>query len=191
MVNVTACNRCNGEGRVVDSPCKACKGDGRFARHKKVRITVPAGIDEGHQIRLSGEGEVGPRGGPAGNLYVAVHVTPHPQLRRDGTEIFYDLQLSIAQAALGTRVTIPTIEGDEDLEIRPGTQPGTEIRLRSRGVPHLRRPGTRGDLHVMAHVNVPIKLSKKQRQLLEELAAENGEVVLGAGFLDRVKDALD
>jgi molecular chaperone DnaJ len=156
-----------------------------------IRITVPAGIDEGHQIRLSGEGEVGPRGGPAGNLYVAVHVTPHPQLRRDGTEIFYDLQLSIVQAALGTRATIPTIEGNEELEVRPGTQPGTEIRLRNRGVPHLRRPGARGDLHVMAHVNVPTKLSKKQRQLLEDLAAENGEVVLGAGFLDRVKDALD
>jgi molecular chaperone DnaJ len=191
MVNVTACTRCSGEGRVVDSPCRACKGDGRLSRHKKIRVAVPAGIDEGHQIRLSGEGEVGPRGGPAGNLYVAVHVTPHPLLRRDGTEIYFDLQLSIVQATLGTRARIPTIEGDEDLEIRPGTQPGTEIRLRSRGVPHLRRPGTRGDLHVMAHVNVPTKLSKRQRQLLEELAAESGEVVLAAGFLDRMKDALD
>ena len=191
MVNVTPCNRCNGEGRVVDTPCRACKGEGRLARHKKIRISVPAGIDEGHQIRLSGEGEIGPRSGPAGNLYVAVHVTPHPLLRRDGTEIFYDLQLSIAQAALGTRTRIPTIEGDEDLEIRPGTQPGTEIRLRGRGVPHLRRPGTRGDLHILAHVNVPTKLSKRQRQLLEELASESGETVLGAGFLDRVKDVLE
>jgi molecular chaperone DnaJ len=112
-------------------------------------------------------------------------------LRRDGTEIYFDLQLSIVQAALGTRLRIPTIEGDEDLEIRPGTQPGTEIRLRSRGVPHLRRSGVRGDLHVLAHVNVPTKLSKRQRQLLEELAAESGEVVLGAGFLDRMKDALE
>jgi len=191
MVNVTACTRCNGEGRFIDSPCKACKGDGRVQQHKKLRVTIPAGIDEGHQIRLSGEGEVGPRGGPSGSLYVAVHVTPHPALRRDGTEIFYDLQLSIAQASLGTRVRIPTIEGEEDLEIRPGAQPATEIRLRSRGVPHLRRPGTRGDLHVMVHVNVPTKLSKRQRQLLEELAAESGEVVLPTGFLDRVKDALD
>jgi molecular chaperone DnaJ len=122
---------------------------------------------------------------------VAVHVTPHPLLRRDGTEIYFDLQMSIIQAALGTRARIPTIEGDEDIDIRPGTQPGTEIRLRSRGVPHLRRPGTRGDLHVMIHVNVPTKLSKRQRQLLEELAAEAGEVVLNAGFLDRMKDALD
>jgi molecular chaperone DnaJ len=191
MVNVTPCTRCNGEGRVVDQPCRACKGDGRLQRQKKLRATIPAGIDEGHQIRLSGEGEAGPRGGPAGNLYVAVHVTPHLALRRDGTEVFYDLQLSIAQAALGTRLRIPTIEGEEELEIRPGTQPATEIRLRGRGVPHLRRPSARGDLHVILHVNVPTKLTKRQRQLLEELAAESGEVVLPAGFLDRVKDALD
>jgi molecular chaperone DnaJ len=190
MVNVTACNRCNGEGRVIESPCGACRGEGRVQRRKEIRVTIPAGIDEGHQIRLSGEGEVGPRGGPAGNLYVAVHVTPHPILRRDGTEIFYDLPLSIAQAALGTRAHIPTIEGDEELQVRPGTQPGTEIRLRGRGVPHLRRPGTRGDLHVLVHVNVPTKLSKRARKLLEELAAESGEAVLPAGIFDRVKEAL-
>ncbi|MFI5258935.1 MAG: molecular chaperone DnaJ [Candidatus Limnocylindrales bacterium] len=190
MVNVTACPRCNGEGRVVDRPCTACRGEGRLKRHKSLRVTIPAGIDEGHQIRLSGEGEAGPRGGPPGNLYVAVHVTPHMVLRRDGTEIFYDLNLSIAQAALGTRARIPTIEGEEELEVRPGTQPGTEIRLRGRGVPHLRRPGSRGDLHVTVRVTVPTKLSKKQRQLLEELAAEWGEPVLSGGILDRVKDAL-
>jgi molecular chaperone DnaJ len=190
MVNVTQCSRCNGEGRVVDSPCKTCRGDGRVQRRKKLSVTIPAGIDEGHQIRLSGEGEAGPRGGPPGNLYVAVHVAPHAVLRRDGTEIYHDLQLSIAQAALGTRARIPTIEGDEDLEVRPGTQPGTEIRLRGRGVPQLRRPGTRGDLHVLIHVNVPTKLSKRQRQLLEELAAESGEVVLPGGIINRMKDAL-
>jgi molecular chaperone DnaJ len=121
---------------------------------------------------------------------VAVHVAPHAVLRRDGTEIYHDLQLSIAQAALGTRARIPTIEGDEDLEVRPGTQPGTEIRLRGRGVPQLRRPGARGDLHVLIHVNVPTKLSKRQRQLLEELAAESGEVVLPGGIINRMKDAL-
>jgi molecular chaperone DnaJ len=190
MVNVTACTRCNGEGRVIDSPCQTCRGEGRVSRRKKIRVTIPAGIDEGHQIRLSGEGEAGLRGGPPGNLYVAVHVTPHAALRRDGTEIFHELSLSIAQAALGTRVRIPTIEGEEELEVRPGTQPGTEIRLRGRGVPHLRRPGTRGDLHVLVRVNVPTKLSKKQRQLLEELAAESGEQVLPAGIIDRMKDAL-
>jgi molecular chaperone DnaJ len=191
MVNVTECSRCHGEGRVADAPCQTCRGDGRAQKRKKLRVTIPAGIDEGHQIRLSGEGEAGPRGGPPGNLYVAVHVTPHATLRREGTEIYHDLQLSIAQAALGTRARIPTIEGEEEMEIRAGTQPGTEIRLRGRGVPHLRRPGTRGDLHVIVHVNVPTKLSRRQRQLLEELAAESGEAVLPAGsIIDRMKDAL-
>ena len=190
MVNVTACTRCNGEGKVIDSPCQTCRGEGRVSRRKKLRVTIPAGIDEGHQIRLSGEGEAGLRCGPPGNLYVAVNVTPHASLHRDGTEILYELPLSIAQAALGARVRIPTIEGEEELEVHPGTQPGTEIRLRGRGVPHLRRPGTRGDLHVLVRVHVPTKLSKKQRQLLEELAAESGEQVLPAGILDRVKDAL-
>ena len=190
MVNVTACTRCNGEGSVISKPCGTCRGDGRVQRHKKLHVTIPAGIDEGHQIRLSGEGEAGPRGGPGGNLYVAVHVTPHPQLRRDGTEVYHELSLSIAQAALGTRVRIPTIEGEEELEIRPGTQPGTEIRMRGRGVPHLRRASTRGDLHVTVRVAVPTKLSKRQRQLLEELAAESGEVVLSGGILDRMKDAI-
>jgi molecular chaperone DnaJ len=191
MVNVTECSRCHGEGRVADAPCQTCRGDGRAQKRKKLRVTIPAGIDEGHQIRLSGEGEAGPRGGPPGNLYVAVLVTPHATLRREGTEIYHDLQLSIAQAALGTRARIPTIEGEEEMEIRAGTQPGTEIRLRGRGVPHLRRPGTRGDLHVIVHVNVPTKLSRRQRQLLEELAAESGEAVLPAGsIIDRMKDAL-
>jgi molecular chaperone DnaJ len=190
MVNVTACTRCHGEGKVVDRVCAACMGEGRSQRHKKIRVSIPAGIDEGHQIRLSGEGEAGVRGGPAGNLYVAVHVTPHVSLRRDGTEIFYEQQVSIAQAALGTRLRIPTIEGEEEIEIKAGTQPGTEIRLRGKGVPHLRRPGTRGDLHVMVHVSVPTKLSKKQRQLLEELAAESGEPVTPGGIFDRMKDAI-
>ncbi|HEX7592298.1 MAG TPA: molecular chaperone DnaJ [Candidatus Limnocylindrales bacterium] len=192
MVNVTPCTRCNGDGRVIVSPCSACRGDGRVQRRKKIRVTVPAGIDEGHQIRLSGEGEIGPRGGPPGNLYVAVHVTPHALLRRDGTEIYHEVQLSIAQAALGTRVRIPTIEGDEELEIKGGTQPGAEIRLRGRGVPHVRRPGTRGDLHVTVHVVVPSKLTKRQRELLEALAAESGDSVLSSsgGIFDRMKDAI-
>jgi molecular chaperone DnaJ len=190
MVNVTLCTRCQGEGRVVDKPCQACRGDGRQKIHKKMHVSIPAGIDEGHQIRLSGEGEAGSRGGPAGNLYVAVHVTPHEVLRREGTEIYYELPVSIAQAALGTVVRIPTIEGEEDFEVKAGTQPGTEVRLRGKGVPHLRRQGTRGDLHVIVRVQVPTRLSKKQRRLLEDYAAESDEEVVSGGFFDRMKDAL-
>jgi molecular chaperone DnaJ len=177
MVNVTTCPRCRGEGRIVETPCETCHGEGRVEERRKIRVTIPAGIDEGHQIRLSNEGEAGPRGGPAGSLYVAVHVAPHPSLKREGTELIFDASVSIAQAALGTRVSVPTVDGDEDVEIKPGTQPGTEIRLRGKGVPHLRRPGSRGDLHVFVNVAVPTKLSKRQRELLEELASEGKEPV--------------
>ncbi|HYM83684.1 MAG TPA: molecular chaperone DnaJ [Candidatus Dormibacteraeota bacterium] len=190
MVNVTTCPRCHGEGRVIETPCDTCHGEGRVERQRTLRVVVPAGIDEGHQIRRGGEGEGGPRGGPAGSLYVAVHVAPHPELRRDGTELYHDLDVSIAQAALGARVTVPTVEGSEEIEVRPGTQPGTEIRLRGRGVPHLRRANTRGDLHVLVNVKVPTKLSKAQREALTTFAREAGETVGAGGILERVRDKL-
>ena len=184
MVNVSACPRCAGEGKILETPCETCKGDGRTERVRTLRVSIPAGIDEGHQIRLSNEGEVGPRGGQPGSLYVAVHVQPHPSLTREGTELYYDAPISIAQAALGTRITIPTVEGTEEVEIKPGTQPNTEIRLRGKGVPHLRRTGQRGDLHVMVDVTVPTKLSKKARELLAAYAEEAGEPVAhGSGGL--------
>jgi molecular chaperone DnaJ len=183
MVNVSACPRCRGEGKIVESPCETCKGDGRTERKRKIRVTIPAGIDEGHQIRLSNEGEVGPRGGPAGSLYVAVHVAPHPSLKREGTELFYQADVSIAQAALGTKIMVPTVEGEEEVEIKPGTQPDTEIRLRGKGVPHVRRAGSKGDLHVLVNVVVPTKLSKRARELLHDYADETGESVGSGGGL--------
>jgi molecular chaperone DnaJ len=187
MVNVSACPRCHGEGKIIESPCATCRGDGRTDRKRTLRVTIPAGIDQGHQIRLSNEGEVGPRGGPPGSLYVAVHVQPHASLVREGTELFYEAQVSIAQAALGTRITVPTVDGEEEVEIKPGTQPATEIRLRGKGVPHLRRAGQRGDLHVMVDVVVPTKLSKKARELLAAYAEESGESVThGGGLLEKL-----
>jgi molecular chaperone DnaJ len=186
MVNVSACPRCRGEGKIVETPCETCNGEGRTERKRTLRVTIPAGIDEGHQIRLTNEGEVGPRGGSPGSLYVAVHVAPHPVLKRDGTELYYEARVSIAQAALGTTLSVPTVDGDEEVDIKAGTQPDTEIRLRGKGVPHLRRPGSRGDLHVLVDVEVPRKLSKKQRELLEAYARESGESVGGAGFLDKL-----
>ena len=188
MVNVNACPRCRGEGKIIETPCHTCKGDGRTERKRTLRVTIPAGIDEGHQIRLSNEGEVGPRGGPPGSLYVAVHVQPHPSLTREGTELFYDAEVSIAQAALGTKIMVPTVEGEEEVEIKAGTQPNTEIRLRGKGVPHVRRTGQRGDLHVMVDVVVPTKLSKKARELLEAYAQESGDSVGhgGGGLLEKL-----
>ena len=176
MVNVTQCGRCRGLGKIVETPCHTCRGDGRVEKRRTLRINVPAGIDDGHQIRLSGEGESGPRGGAPGNLYVVAHVDPHPVLQRRETELYYELPVSISQAALGARLSVPTPDGDEVVEVKAGTQPGTEIRLRGRGVPHLRRSGGRGDLHVLVDVRVPARLSARQRELLEEFAVEAGEV---------------
>ena len=187
MVNVQPCPRCHGEGRTIDAPCETCHGEGRVQKTRSLRVSIPAGIDEGHQVRLSNEGEVGPRGGAPGSLYVAIHVADHPSLTREGTELFYEAELSIAQASLGTKLRVPIVDGEPiDVEVRPGTQPGTEIRLRGRGVPHLRRQNQRGDLHVMVNVVVPTKLSKHQRELLEAFAKASGETVSGGGLREKL-----
>src|SRR5258705_10881302 len=193
MVNVTACPKCHGEGKLITEPCETCHGDGRTEQRRTLRVTIPAGIDEGHQIRLSNEGEVGPRGGAPGSLYVAVHVAPHPTLRREGTELAYDADVSIVQAALGARITVPTVEGEEEIEIKAGARPGHAVRVPRRGVPHLRRSTTRGDLHVFVNVIVPAKLSKRQPELLTDYAAEAGEAVSPgghAGIFDKGPEAL-
>jgi molecular chaperone DnaJ len=176
MVNVTPCGRCRGSGRIVEKPCTVCHGEGRAERKRTLRVTVPPGIDDGHQIRLTGEGEAAPRDGTPGNLYVVTHVEEHPQLKRDGSELYLELMLSLTQAALGADIPIITPDGEQMLEIKAGTQPGTEIRRRGSGVPHLRRAGSRGDLHVLIDVEVPTRLSDRQRELLEELAVESGEL---------------
>jgi molecular chaperone DnaJ len=176
MVNITPCPMCHGSGQIVEKPCLHCRGEGRIERKKTLRVTIPPGIDDGHQIRLSGEGEAGPRGGTSGSLYVVTHVDEHPVLKREGTELYLPLTLSVTQAALGTEVSIVTPDGEELLEIKPGTQPGTEIRRRGKGAPHLRRPGQRGDLHVLIDVEVPTRLTARERELYEALALEAGEL---------------
>ena len=191
MINVTACPKCRGEGRIVETPCETCKGEGRTERRRSLRVSIPAGIDEGHQIRLSNEGEAGLRGGPPGSLYVAVHVAPHPELRREGTELVFEARIGLAQAALGTRIEVPTVEGHEEVEIKAGTQPGTEIRLRGKGVPHLRRGGSRGDLHVVVDIAVPTRLTRAERDALEAYARAADEPISdGTTLLERVRDKL-
>jgi molecular chaperone DnaJ len=188
MINVTTCPKCKGDGRIVETPCETCKGEGRVERKRTLQVSIPPGIDEGHQIRLSNEGEVGPRGGVAGSLYVAVHVTPHPTLKREGTELFFEASVGLAQAALGTTILVPIVGGEEAVEVKAGTQPGTEIRLRGKGVPYLRRAGQRGDLHVIVDVDVPSKLSRAQREALEAYADATGEIVTeSSSILDRVR----
>jgi molecular chaperone DnaJ len=190
MVNITACPRCNGEGRIVSTPCHNCRGEGRIREQRTIKVEVPAGIDSGQRIAIEGQGEAGPRGGPPGDLYVAVTVREHPQLLRRGTELYFELPVTFPQAALGATVEIPTVEGTEPMEVPAGTQSGTELRLRGRGVPRLRNTG-RGDLHVIVTVVVPPKPSKRERELLKELGEASAPAVLpkeGPTLVGRLRD---
>jgi molecular chaperone DnaJ len=190
MVNITACPRCNGEGRIVGTPCHGCSGDGRVRQERRIQVTIPAGIDSGQRIALEGQGEAGPKGGPPGDLYVVVTVRDHPELARRGTELYFELPVTYPQAALGATLSVPTVDGTTEVEVAAGTQSGTEIRLRGQGVPRLRGSG-RGDLHVIVTVVVPPKLSKKERDLLRQLDEVGGPAVLpkrSEGIFDRLRD---
>ncbi|HKO24391.1 MAG TPA: molecular chaperone DnaJ [Chloroflexota bacterium] len=170
VVKVTPCGRCQGEGRIISTPCHACHGQGCVRKTRQLTVRIPAGVDSGQQIRLCGEGEAGPKGGPPGNLYVVLEVTPHPFFEREGSDIFCALPLCFAQAALGDRVEVPTIDGSAILAIPAGTHTGQTFRLREKGVPHLGGVG-RGDQYVTVRVCTPTQLSPRERQLFEELAA--------------------
>jgi len=189
MVNIVACNRCRGEGRIIATPCTGCGGDGRIAEERTLQVNIPAGIDDGQRIAMEGQGEAGPRGGPPGDLYVAVSVRSHPELVRRGTELYHELAVTYPQAALGATLTVPTVEGSEEVELPASSQSGDEIRLRGKGVPRLRGAG-RGDLHVVVNVVVPSKLSKRERELLRELDEVGQPAVLpkGPSVFDRLRD---
>jgi molecular chaperone DnaJ len=192
FVNVTTCPRCKGEGRVITSPCVHCRGVGLQRKDRTINVTIPRGVDAGSQIRLTGEGEGGPRGGPAGNLYVVLNVKPHEVFERVEDHILYELPVNIAQAALGSTITIPTLDGEEDVEIPPGTQSGDDFVVRGRGVPHLRGSG-RGDMIIRATVVIPEELSEEQRELLEKLAETMGTPALPKrqkSFFERLRDAV-
>ncbi len=175
MVTVATCDQCGGEGTVVSIPCRECRGEGRQRQNRKLTVKIPGGVDGSSQIRITGEGEAGPRGGPHGNLYVVLDVQPHDYFLRDGNEIMLELPLNIAQVALGAEIEVPTIDGSEKLKVPAGTQNGTTFKLRNKGVPYLRGSG-RGDQIVVARVVVPTKLTEQQRQLFQQLEQSfNGE----------------
>jgi molecular chaperone DnaJ len=169
-----------------------CHGTGVAEQHRRLQVDIPAGVDNDMRIRLSGEGEVGGNGGPSGNLYVVLHVQPHRYFQRRETDILLNIDVNIAQAALGDELTVPGLEGDETLIIPPGTQPGAVFRLRGKGVPRLRGSG-RGDQIIMVNVAVPTHLSEDQRRLFAELGATLGENIKPQrekGLMDRFREAL-
>jgi molecular chaperone DnaJ len=182
-----SCESCGGKGRMITDPCDGCEGRGRLQRKKTLRIRIPAGVDDGTRIRMSGEGEAGPAGGPPGDLYVVLHVREHPFFKRRELDIHVNLPISISQAALGAEVKVPTLDGQEDLTVPAGTQTGESFRLRGRGVPALNGSG-RGDEFVTVSVRTPTKLSEEKRRLLEELAKLDGEETSEPGLFDRVKN---
>ncbi len=170
-VQVTPCSECRGRGTLIESPCNECHGTGLVKKRRKINVKVPEGIDEGYQLRLRGEGEMAPNGGEAGDLYVLVHIKPHELFMREGDDLWHVLIIGYPQAALGTEVTVPTLDGPTTLKIKPGTQAGETMRLRGKGMPRFRGYG-KGDLLVRVGISVPEKLTAKQRALLEQLAEE-------------------
>ncbi len=191
FVQVTTCPRCGGTGEVINSPCSVCHGTGRVVQRRKLRVKVPAGVDDGMQIRLSGEGHAGEKGGPSGDLYVEIHVKRHPVFRREGDDILLELPVNIVQAALGAKVQVPTMYGVEELKIPPGTQHGHRFVLKGKGFPHIRGSG-RGNQIVTVKVVVPTKLNRQQRGLLLELGGTLGKENLGGekGLFDRIVETI-
>lgn len=191
MVQVVSCPACNGTGEVIASPCHACRGRGQERRTVKKRVTIPAGVDTGTQIRLAGEGQPGANGGPNGNFYVEMRVKPHQYFKRSDVNIQLDLKINLAQATLGAEVEIPTVDGTTKLQIPAGTQPGKVFTLKGKGVPYLQRSG-RGDQYVVVNVEVPTRLTAEQRELFETLAKTMGSEIKPQekGFFDTLKEVL-
>jgi len=201
MVNITTCPTCQGVGETITSPCRECNGKGNVRQNRRLTVSIPAGVDHGTQIRISGEGEPGARGGPLGNLFIVLSVRPHEFFRRRDHDLLIKVQLNVAQAALGHRLNIPILtamgETDHEIDIPTGTQSGHVITLKGKGVPRLRRDGTHtgfGDLQVMVEVLVPTRLTKDQKFLFQQLGATMGEAVIppanDKGFFERVIDWL-
>jgi len=180
FVQITPCPACRGAGTIIEVPCKACRGNGIMKKKRKISVKIPAGVDEGAQLRLRGEGDVSPTGGPPGDLYVQIQIQSHAYFRREGSNLIYELTIGMTQAALGTDVSIPTLEGNTTVSINAGTQPRTTIRLRNKGMPKIGGFG-KGDLLIHLNVAVPENVNQKQRELLEQLAKEFNQSVKPGG----------
>jgi molecular chaperone DnaJ len=183
------CPQCHGAGKIIDKPCKTCRGAGRRERTSKITLRIPAGVDTGSRLRSSGNGEAGLRGGPAGDLYVVLHVKPHEVFQRDGEDLLCEVPVGFVQAALGVEIDVPTLDGKASLKIPPGTQPGTMFRLKGKGVKNLQGYG-HGDLHVRINVEVPTQLSSAQKAKLQEFAdlCNGNESPLRQSFFEKAKN---
>ncbi len=181
------CPRCGGAGRVIARACRACRGQGRRRRERTLQVRIPAGVDEGTRLRLAGEGEASAEGGPPGDLYVEIHVRPHPVFRRDGLDLRCELPLTFAQAALGDRLRVPALQGEVEIEVPPGAQSGAELRVPGAGISEVGGRG-RGDLVVTLRVETPTKLSAEARALFERLRELERKEQSGRGLFERVKD---
>ncbi len=178
------CKGCNGSGRQIKKPCRECDGDGRVDVKKTIDLKIPAGVDTGTRVRVEGEGEAGVKGGPTGDLYIIIHLKPHKIFERDGNNIYVEIPISFTQAVLGDEIDVPTIDGEATLKIPSGTQSETTFRLKGRGIPHLRGGGA-GDEMIKVKVEVPTRISSRQRELLEEFKtlSDNPQ----KGFFDKIK----
>jgi molecular chaperone DnaJ len=191
MMQSGPCPTCGGRGEVISTPCHTCRGQGLERKTVKKVVPIPAGVDNGNQIRLSGEGEPGVNGGPQGNLFLLVNVQAHKFFKRRENDILLNLDINIAQAVLGAEIEVPTVSGQEKLRIPPGTQAGKVFTLKARGVPYIRKTG-RGDELVIVNVDIPSRLTKEQKELFEQLAVTLGTTVKPKekGFLDWLNEAL-
>jgi molecular chaperone DnaJ len=195
VVRASTCPRCNGRGEVVTAPCSTCRGETRIRKPVVKIVQIPPGVREGLQVQIRGEGDAGEKGAPNGNLNVVIHVQEHEYFKRRDNDILLDLSINVAQAALGDKIVVPTVDGDVELAIPTGTQTGKIFRLRGKGVPRLRSDGSnsgRGDQLVYIQVQIPMNLTDQQRELFEQLAETLGSEVQpqrnGRGFFDRVMD---
>ena len=197
MVRVHACPNCGGKGSVISNPCRNCDGSGRKRKKAALNVKIPAGVSEGIQIQVRGDGDAGEHGAPPGNLFVVVHVKDHEFFKRRENDIILDISINVAQATLGDRITVDTADGRVELNVPPGTQTGKVFRLRGKGIPRLRSDGTnsgRGDQMVYVQVETPSQLTEHQRELFEQLAETFGREITpqaaGRGFFDKVMDFL-
>lgn len=184
------CASCGGRGQVIKNPCKTCKGAGRINQERQLNVDIPRGVQEGTRIRLTGEGEAGVRGGPSGDLYIFITITPHSIFQRDGNDLYCRVPISMTRAALGGQLDVPAMDGKPaHVSLPEGTQSGRQFRLRGRGMPALRGTG-HGDLHIETVVETPVNLTKRQKELLRDFAKEGDEITSpeSAGFFARVKD---